>query len=164
MSISEISLNNLLTEILNTKVTIIGDLHDAPNWTHNQEFLVSRLLDKQVLFGLECPMELLSLSPLVNLIPKDRRFPLVTSYEKDDKEFNKDITLFLSVYASLFKNPFVAVLGYDHLDIQHDKLEVPNITINQSFNGTTYPGLKEGVYKLDNLKYLIKGDLSRTFK
>src|SRR3989344_9509594 len=135
MNVSKISLNKLLDEILSKKISILGDSHLDENWVYNQRIIVSKLLNKNVLFGLECPTELLAFSPLTDLIPANRRVPLVNSSETEEKEYNRDITKSLITYASFFDNSIVAILGDSHLDLQHKQIKIPNIIIHQSFNG-----------------------------
>jgi len=111
MNVSKISLNKLLDEILSKKISILGDSHLDENWVYNQRIIVSKLLNKNVLFGLECPTELLAFSPLTDLIPANRRVPLVNSSETEEKEYNRDITKSLITYASFFDNSIPTKAG-----------------------------------------------------
>ncbi len=159
-----IKLEDLVKTLKGNQLTIMEDWHDFQPFIQNQCEILN-LLSKNTKIGLEYPMELLALSPLIPKIQDHHRcYPLIMDINSKDIDYDTQISLFLQTYLKHFSNIF-AVIGRYHVEKQVKKFKdnLKIITILQSVNGNTYPDLNKGIYLLENenkyKNFLIKGKI-----
>ncbi|MFA5176319.1 MAG: hypothetical protein WC413_03630 [Candidatus Nanoarchaeia archaeon] len=166
MEIRRVNFSDLIEKIQSTPLTFIGDFHGDKKWSDNQKLILNNLNKDSFMLALEDPKEGIedSYKEFKEITSQKNCLPLVKQF-KGIPEFDylNKMAEFICSYLTDFNKNLIAIIGKSHLEVEASLIKERNLIIQQSMNGTTYPGLGKGVYflekKADSEVYLIKEKL-----
>lgn len=163
MEISKVKLDDLLNEISNTRLSLLGDWHGDNRGVNNEKQIIKHLPKDTITIALEYPKKELKSSPLYKSTKCFDTSSLITTFDQSWDDSEQEIYEAISSYLLSSKKVLLAVLGHYHLDKQK-RTEVPKIVIQQSFNGNNFIQLKSGIYILNKEQatknFLIKDQIT----